>query len=121
MRSYLYASDLMVWLWTILFKGQSCRAYNVGSEEALNIATLAREVATALPPESRRQYRIRGNARRPCSPLCALHGASARRTGPSRRGAVARSHPPHPCLVFGEYILRAEEPPSRSIARGAHA
>ena len=49
-RSYLYASDLMVWLWTILFKGQSCRAYNVGSEEALNIAALAREVAAALPP-----------------------------------------------------------------------
>ncbi|MFZ0799933.1 MAG: NAD-dependent epimerase/dehydratase family protein [Terriglobales bacterium] len=50
-RSYLYASDLMVWLWTILFKGQSSRAYNVGSEDALNIATLAREVADALPPE----------------------------------------------------------------------
>jgi len=49
-RSYLYASDLMVWLWTILIKGESCRAYNVGSEEALNIATLAREVAAALPP-----------------------------------------------------------------------
>src|SRR6202795_3767122 len=50
-RSYLYASDLTVWLWTILFQGQSRRAYNVGSEEALNIATLAREVAAALPPE----------------------------------------------------------------------
>jgi nucleoside-diphosphate-sugar epimerase len=50
-RSYLYASDLMVWLWTILFRGQSHRAYNVGSEEALNIVTLAREVAAALPPE----------------------------------------------------------------------
>jgi nucleoside-diphosphate-sugar epimerase len=51
-RSYLYASDLMVWLWTILFQGQSRRAYNVGSEEALNIASLAREVNAALPPES---------------------------------------------------------------------
>jgi dTDP-glucose 4,6-dehydratase len=50
-RSYLYASDLMVWLWTILFKGESRRAYNVGSDKALNIATLAREVASALPPD----------------------------------------------------------------------
>jgi dTDP-glucose 4,6-dehydratase len=50
-RSYLYASDLAVWLWTILFRGQSRRAYNVGSEEALSIATLAREVAGTLAPE----------------------------------------------------------------------
>ena len=50
-RSYLYASDLAVWLWTILFQGQSRRAYNVGSEKALSVASLAREVAGTLGPE----------------------------------------------------------------------
>ena len=47
-RSYLYASDLMAWLWTLLFKGRGDSAYNVGSEDALNIAALAHEVAAAV-------------------------------------------------------------------------
>lgn len=49
-RSYMYASDLMVWLWTILMRGESVRAYNVGSEQAVTIRELAHTVADSLYP-----------------------------------------------------------------------
>jgi dTDP-glucose 4,6-dehydratase len=48
MRSYLYAVDLMVWLWTIFIRGQSCRIYNVGSERSVTIAELAKIVSSQL-------------------------------------------------------------------------
>lgn len=48
MRSYLYASDLTVWLWTLLFKAPTARAYNVGSAEDLNIENLAKCVSATL-------------------------------------------------------------------------
>jgi nucleoside-diphosphate-sugar epimerase len=49
-RSYLYAGDLAVWLWTILVRGQSLRPYNVGSDAAVSIAALAHMVAESSTP-----------------------------------------------------------------------
>jgi dTDP-glucose 4,6-dehydratase len=49
-RSYLYAADLAIWLWTILLRGRSMRPYNVGSAAQLTITELARLVAHAFAP-----------------------------------------------------------------------
>lgn len=47
LRSYLYMADLSVWLLRMLASGASGQAYNVGSENAVSIAALARHVADA--------------------------------------------------------------------------
>jgi dTDP-glucose 4,6-dehydratase len=44
-RSYMHATDLAAWLWTILISGSSGCAYNVGGAESISIADLARRVA----------------------------------------------------------------------------
>lgn len=47
-RSYLYADDLVEWLFTLLDRGRPGRAYNVGSDEAVTIAGLAAAAREAL-------------------------------------------------------------------------
>ena len=52
-RSYLYAADLAIWLWTILVRGQSARPYNVGASQGLTIADIAQTVVEATAPDLR--------------------------------------------------------------------
>lgn len=49
-RSYLYAADAAVWLWTMLVNGESGRAYNLGSDDPFTIKQLADEIGSLWQP-----------------------------------------------------------------------
>ncbi len=51
-RTYLYAADMASWLWTIALEGSSGRAYNIGSDERVSIARLARMIGGNAKPEA---------------------------------------------------------------------
>ncbi|HCP78486.1 MAG: epimerase [Pusillimonas sp.] len=47
LRTYMYGTDLVIWLLAILVRGASGRTYNVGSEQVVSIYELAKLVAQA--------------------------------------------------------------------------
>ncbi|HNW74364.1 MAG TPA: NAD-dependent epimerase/dehydratase family protein [Bacteroidales bacterium] len=49
LRSYMYAADLVIWLFRILLFGKPSEAYNVGSDQAISIKDLAFKVASFFP------------------------------------------------------------------------
>jgi nucleoside-diphosphate-sugar epimerase len=51
-RSYLYAAELAIWLWTILFRAHTMVPMNVGSADDLSIIELAQIVAATLKPDT---------------------------------------------------------------------
>ena len=59
-RSYLHGADLAIWLLTLLLRGESGVAYNVGSDEAITIAELAHRVIDRIAPG--KKVRILGRA-----------------------------------------------------------
>ena len=63
LRTYLYQNDLAKWLTTILEKGLSGHAYNVGSDEVISVADLAYLVRDLIAPEQ--HVRIIGK----CDPM----------------------------------------------------
>jgi nucleoside-diphosphate-sugar epimerase len=95
-RSYLYAADLAVWLWTILLRGRPMRPYNVGSSDGLTIEALARVVADTLAP-----------------------GAAVQVARPRRPGAAAERYVPAVSRAETELGLRATVPLAEGIRRTA--
>lgn len=75
-RSYMYAADLTAWLWALLARGASGRAYNVGSENRVTVAELARTIASIVSPDA--EVRIA---------KAAVAGASPEQYVPSTRRA----------------------------------
>ena len=60
-RSYLYAADLMNWLWTILLEGKTGEVYNTGSQQPVSISELARTVADCLDNKVEVQIQSKAN------------------------------------------------------------
>lgn len=61
-RTYLYATDMAIWLWIILFKGKNLRAYNVGGSTPISISDLAKTVISTLDIKSNVEFGQKGKS-----------------------------------------------------------
>ena len=57
LRSYMYAVDMVTWLWAILVRGKAGSAYNVGSEQGISIRGLA-EVIVRVAGEEQVEIKV---------------------------------------------------------------
>lgn len=57
LRSYMYMSDLTVWLWNILFKGKNNKTYEVGSNKIISIINLAKLVNRVTPNKKKIKFK----------------------------------------------------------------
>lgn len=48
-RSYMYSSDLVIWLFILLLRGKDRRTYNVGNRKPISILDLATKISTKKP------------------------------------------------------------------------
>lgn len=96
-RSYLYAADLAIWLWTILFAAPAGRLYNAGDDGAVSISDLARAVAALHDPT--------------------LPVLVARASAPGERPA---RYVPDTSRAMSELNLRAYIPLADALARTYH-
>ena len=98
-RSYQYPSDLVVWLLALLVRGTPGHAYNVGSDEAVDIRALAERIAVAAERVLRVTRQRRG-ARRPgrlatARALRAEYRARLPGAGAAQPSLVGRCHQPY--------------------------
>lgn len=114
-RSYLYASDLAVWLWTLLFRGKSGQAYNVGSEEALTIAAIANAVAAAVP----RGLGVRVAAN--CKPNAPAHRYVPSTARARNELGLKAEIPLHEAIRRTYDWFAAQQSQQPELARGVHA
>lgn len=61
-RSYLYATDVALWILRILVAGDIGESYNLGSSEGIELKTLAEKIQAIVEPSPEIHYRVNPGA-----------------------------------------------------------